>query len=114
MNHHKQLRGVGDIKTRSGGNAAENLPHKLHMRLCALEMERYRRDQERQVALARAANCQARCEEIEAEVHKLQQAIVSRVPRSEIAPDIKPDIHIAPAHKKPAKDGGKNSIMHEY
>lgn len=112
MATHRTLRGVGEIKTRSGNNSAEALPHKLHMRLCALEMERYRRDQERQVALARAEQAQARCEEIESEVRSLQAAILKRVPTH----GIRPDIHVeSPVRVGRVKgEARSSSVTHLY
>lgn len=73
------LRGLQELRTSAAaiGNAstASAMPHKLHMRLCALEMERYRRESERRVAMERADKCQARCQAIEAEVRTLLAAI---------------------------------------
>lgn len=72
------LKGLQDMRTTAAavsGKGPGVAPHKLHMRLCALEMERFRRDQERRVALERAAKCEARCRALEAEVHQLMEVI---------------------------------------
>lgn len=73
------IRGLQEMRTSAGaiGTAsnAATMPHKLHMRLCSLEMERYRREQERRVAMERADKCEARCRAIESEVRTLLAAI---------------------------------------
>lgn len=68
------LKGLIDVKTTAAAlsGSSGGLPaHKLHMRLCALEMERYRREHERRIALERADKCTQRCDAIEAEVRAL-------------------------------------------
>lgn len=47
------------------------LPHKTHMRLVCLEMERHRKLQEVQNLMARAQRCRERCAEIDVEVRQL-------------------------------------------
>lgn len=76
MKDSAKAKGLTEIKTIGARSSlAKDMPHKLHMRLCTLEMERYRRDQERRVALERAAKCQSRCEQIEQEVRQLMEQI---------------------------------------
>lgn len=60
-------RTVRDIKTLAG--KAEDLltPHKIYMRLFALETERHRRQQERASAVLRVSNIDLRCAEIDQE-----------------------------------------------
>jgi hypothetical protein len=60
-------RTVRDIKTLAG--KAEDLltPHKMYMRLFALETERHRRQQERASAVLRVSNIDLRCAEIDQE-----------------------------------------------
>lgn len=53
------------------------LPHKTHMRLVCLEMERHRKLQEIQNLMARAQRCRERCAEIDVEVRQLM-AILDR------------------------------------
>ena len=73
------IRGLQNMRTSSDAISGVDVPvHKLHMRLCVLEMERYRRDQERRVALERAAKCEERCAAIEQEVKKLLGALARR------------------------------------
>ncbi|MDX2148867.1 MAG: hypothetical protein SFZ23_15235 [Planctomycetota bacterium] len=102
----RPVKSLQDVRTNSGAVGATRaaVPHQVHMRLCTLEMERYRRDQERRVALERAAKCQARCEQIEAEVQTLLDAINLRgiravadgelpaVPQKKTAPALVPKV----------------------
>jgi len=70
----KTLKGLQDMRTSAGylsGKNGQVEAHKLHMRLCVLEMERHRRDQERRVALERANKCEARCRVLDEEVRAL-------------------------------------------
>ena len=60
-------RTVRDIKTLAGKAEDLHTPHKMYMRLFALETERHRRMQERASAMVRIANIDARCAEIDAE-----------------------------------------------
>ncbi len=50
-------------------------PHEIYMRLCCLEMERFRREQEQTVAVTRARKCVERCRRIEMEVQELLRSI---------------------------------------
>jgi hypothetical protein len=50
-------------------------PHEIYMRLCCLEMERFRREQEKTVAVTRARKCVERCRRIEMEVQGLLRSI---------------------------------------
>ncbi len=50
-------------------------PHEIYMRLCCLEMERFRREQEQSVAVTRARKCMERCHHIEMEVQELLRSI---------------------------------------
>ena len=60
-------RTVRDIKTLAGKAEDLHTPHKMYMRLFALETERHRRMQERASAMVRIGNIDARCAEIDAE-----------------------------------------------
>jgi hypothetical protein len=68
-------RSVRDIKTLAGKAADRNAPHKLYMRLFALETERQRRLQERSSAALRVDNIDARCAEIGEEMEQLLQLL---------------------------------------
>ncbi|NCC29221.1 MAG: hypothetical protein EOM22_14060 [Gammaproteobacteria bacterium] len=68
-------RSVRDIKTLAGMADDVRAPHKMYMRLFALETERHRRLQERASAMLRVDNIDARCAEIAAEMEQLLQAL---------------------------------------
>jgi len=59
--------------TKSG--TGQKFPHQTYMRLCCLEMERFRREQEKAAAMVRANKCESRCAQIEAEVRELLSTI---------------------------------------
>ena len=89
-------RTVRDIKTLAG--KAEDLltPHKMYMRLFALETERHRRQQERASAMQRVANIDLRCAEIDQEKELLLQHL-----GVESLPDALSDADPAPAGSPP-------------
>ena len=60
-------RGLQDIRTLSGRMDPIFLPHKAHMRIGCLEMEKARRGTEKSSALHRLKGIDARLKEIEAE-----------------------------------------------
>ena len=64
-------RTVRDIKTHAGRADDLHTPHKMYMRLFALETERHRRQQERVSAMQRVTNIDARCTEIDREKEQL-------------------------------------------
>jgi hypothetical protein len=64
-------RTVRDIKTLAGKADDLLTPHKMYMRLFALETERHRRQQERISAMLRVTNIDARCAEIDQEKEQL-------------------------------------------
>lgn len=66
-------RTVRDIKTLAGKSEDLLTPHKMYMRLFALETERHRRQQERASAMQRVANIDLRCAEIDQEKELLLQ-----------------------------------------
>jgi len=71
-----KIKRLSDLRTavvRSGNGA--KFPHQTYMRLCCLEMERFRREQERAAAMGRADKCTARCRQIEVEVRQLLVSI---------------------------------------
>jgi hypothetical protein len=82
MNHGRERKsamsgpGMGSARPSAVSRSREDDPaHKTYMRLSALEMERYRREQDRRVALKRAELCRKRCEEIENEIQNLLESI---------------------------------------
>ncbi|MBV5276240.1 MAG: hypothetical protein JZU52_22255 [Lamprocystis purpurea] len=68
-------RTVRDIKTLAGKADDLHTPHKMYMRLFALETERHRRQQERESAMLRVTNIDARCLEIDQEKEQLLQLL---------------------------------------
>jgi hypothetical protein len=64
-------RSVRDIKTLAGKADDLLTPHKMYMRLFALETERHRRQQERASAMLRVASIDTRCAEIDQEKQEL-------------------------------------------
>jgi hypothetical protein len=68
-------RSVRDIKTLAGMADDARAPHKMYMRLFALETERHRRLQERASAMLRVDNIDVRCAEIAAEMEQLLQIL---------------------------------------
>jgi len=69
-------KGLQDIWTLSGRIVSDaSLPHKAFMRLASLEMEKLRRGKERQSAIARVKNIDARFEEIRAQKNDLLQGL---------------------------------------
>ena len=68
-------RSVRDIKTLAGMADDVRAPHKMYMRLFALETERHRRLQERASAMLRVDNIDARCAEIAEEMEQLLQIL---------------------------------------
>jgi hypothetical protein len=71
----RMVRGVRDVRTRSGSVGRTLAPHEAHMRLCVLEMEKVRRNAEKESALARVKAIDARFEEIEAECRDLLEVL---------------------------------------
>jgi hypothetical protein len=65
------VRSVRDIKTLAGKSDDLLTPHKMYMRLFALETERHRRQQERASAMLRVASIDTRCAEIDQEKQEL-------------------------------------------
>ena len=69
----KKIRGLQNIRTLSGKENQALTPHKVYMRIACLEMEKARRGEEKNGALARVRNIDARFNDIDAE----KQAILA-------------------------------------
>jgi hypothetical protein len=69
------LRGLQDIRTLSGRVDQATLPYKDYMKISCLEMEKFRRGKERESAMVRVRNIDARMREIEAEKNALMQEL---------------------------------------
>jgi hypothetical protein len=72
------LRGLRTIRTLAGKVNQTVVPHRAHLQIACLEIEKTRRATERTSVLRRAAELDARLEEIEAEQARLLQALAER------------------------------------
>ena len=75
LSHKKNIRGLANIRTRSGTRDQVSEPYKAFLRIGSLEMEKARRGKEKESALNRVQNIDARFREIEAEKSELLEAI---------------------------------------
>lgn len=71
-------RGVRDIRTLTGRVDMVALPYRAYMRISCLEMERFRRDQERASSMRRMCVLNGRIREIETEKDALLQGLGER------------------------------------
>lgn len=78
----KYLRGLADLKTRSGLGAATVAPHTAYMKITSLEIEKLRLRRVRDNAAQRIADIDARCAEIQKEKAALLAAIGAAPPDS--------------------------------
>jgi len=63
----KRMKAVQDIRTLSGARNRLSQPHRGYMRIACLELERFRRNKERESATGRVRQLDARFREIEVE-----------------------------------------------
>jgi hypothetical protein len=73
-----RTRGVRDIRTHSRAPGETLQPHKGYMRIAALELEVFRRGQERQSAMSRVQSIDQRFREIETEQALILKGIKTR------------------------------------
>jgi hypothetical protein len=73
--HNSNIRGLQNIRTLSGRAYSTSEPHHVYMKITVLEMEKARRTKERQSAMSRVENIDARSRAIEAEKAKLLQSV---------------------------------------
>src|SRR5271157_539996 len=69
------IKGLQDIRSHSGRAREGAIPHKAYMRLSCLEMEKFRRARERESAMVRVRNIDARFREIDSEEAMILRAI---------------------------------------
>lgn len=74
----RNIRGLQDIRTHSGRVDEAHHPYKAYMKVAALEMEKARRGNERESAMHRVRNIDARFKEIDAEKAAMLQALEER------------------------------------
>jgi len=72
------LRGLRTIRTLAGKVNLITVPHRAHLQIACLELEKTRRTTERNSALGRVAELDARLQEIDAEQTHLLQALADR------------------------------------
>jgi len=71
----RSIRDLKDIRTHSGRINQLFQPYKAYMKISCMEMEKLRRGKERESAMLRVKNIDARFQEIEAEKSELLEAI---------------------------------------
>ena len=85
---NETIRGVKDIRTHAGRTNLAAPPYQAYFRIGALEMEIARRATERESAMKRVNNIDARVREIEAEKNALLKKIAAD--RQELYPESNP------------------------
>lgn len=97
-----KLRGLREIRTSTGPSTSEaNLPQ-IYMRLCALEMERHRREHERRASVERAARCEERCAEIDDERRTLLETM-AKLTQKRDADESQTQVRVMPGAKPPLR-----------
>jgi chromosome segregation ATPase len=74
----RRVRSASDIRGASSITRADTPAHQLYMRLCTLEMERHRLQQERSEALERVQRTEHRIAQIDAETRQFQAKIAEK------------------------------------
>ena len=87
------IRGAQDCRTLSTAANQTFLPHRTYLRVACLEMEKFRRAQERSSAMRRVENIDRRFGEIDTERDRLLSAMGERAARA--------------AHEKTAPTGAR-------
>jgi hypothetical protein len=89
-------KGLNSIRTLSGRVDQVSLPYRIYMQITCLEMERARRDKERQSGTRRIMEIDARLKEIDQVKQELLQAVSTkgqglpaRLPGLELKPTIR-------------------------
>lgn len=70
----RPIRGLNNIRTRSGTSDQVSEPYKAFLRIGSLEMEKARRSKERESAMLRVQNIDSRFREIDAEKEELLES----------------------------------------
>lgn len=89
------VKGLTEIRTRTGQVVNSGIPHIAYLKISCLEMEKARREKERRAAEARIANIDARLAEIEAE----KDAILRRQGERDLSPGVVPAKPKKPAYR---------------
>ena len=72
------MRGVQDIRTRSGSADEGAIPYKAYMKLSILEMEKFRRGKEKTSALERVRKIDQRFQDIESARQEIFSALEAK------------------------------------
>jgi hypothetical protein len=72
------IKGLQDIRSHSGRAREGAIPYRAYMRLSCLEMEKFRRTRERESAMVRVRNIDARFREIDSEEAMILGAITKQ------------------------------------
>jgi hypothetical protein len=100
------LRGVKDIRTRSGAPDQTIVPYRAYMAITALEMEKARRQTERQSLVARLKNVVTRLRIIDSEKTVLLDRLNKSATRAAAAP--------RSAHRQTTKARPTRGFKHQY
>lgn len=76
------IRGAQDCRTLSTAANQTFVPHRTYLRIACLEMEKFRRSQERMSAMRRVENIDRRFSEIDSERDRLLGAMGERAART--------------------------------
>ncbi len=76
------VRGLRTIRTLAGKVDQTAVPHRAHLQIACLEIEKTRRATERASALRRVAELEARLSQIDAEQERLLRALAERKQRA--------------------------------
>ncbi|MBI5789443.1 MAG: hypothetical protein HZA78_11395 [Candidatus Schekmanbacteria bacterium] len=74
----QNIRGLQDIRTHSGRVDQEATPYRTHLKLSYLELEKVRRGKEKESALQRVKNIDARFQEIEVQKARLLKVLAKQ------------------------------------
>lgn len=103
----KNIRGLQDIRTLAGRVDQDAVPYKAYMKLSVLEMEKFRRGEEKASALHRVENIDARFQEIEKEKASLMEVLKGRD-----KPDSLGNIPLEPVKPKIRRSSGGIKIRY--
>lgn len=90
------IRGVQNIKTLSGRSDDGTIPYKAYMKLCILEMEKFRRGKEKESAMERVQKVDQRFQDIEAERQEIIIALETKGIRRQRLPGLEEPPTVAP------------------
>ncbi len=87
----RTIKGLASIRTLTRKGVTDELPHESFMRLSCLEMEKLRKQKERDLAAARIKEIDARFQEIDAEIAGILAKLKHQAPAHSVktAADLK-------------------------